>query len=86
MMADRVLRDDNRPLYRLRTVRGWRDDEAIEQLLKGGVLIPVASGRLVDREAIDAVCDEIWELGQASWPWRDAPTPVLDAALRDSDG
>ena len=46
----------------------------------------IASGRLVDREAIDAICDEIWELGQASWPWRDAPTPVLDAVAIGDTG
>ena len=34
---------------------------------------------------IDAICDEIWSLGQASWPWRDAPTPAHDAALGVTD-
>ena len=49
-------------------------------------------GQEVTREALielvddfDTICDEIWELGQASWPWRDAATPVLDAALSDGE-
>ncbi len=71
-MAERVLPScqemmDDRP---------WIGDE-----LEVVIVEAYAEGRLVDREAIDSICDEIWELGQASWPWRDALTPVLDAAL-----
>ena len=80
-MADRVL--PSREAF-----EGLQHEPMIDGHLPPGwrtVLREFGAGRLVDREAIDTICDEIWELGQASWPWRDAPTPAHDAALGVTD-
>ena len=79
LMADRVLRDqcehgryESHGEFTSQIVRNDKDELTTESETTW-----CPGGREV---SIDAICDEIWELGQGSWPWRDAPTPVLDAA------
>ena len=78
-MADRVL--PSRAFYYLHDSLGIADEEDIARLKISGVLIPVESGRLVDREAIDYEAAYQW--ANENFVPQKFVDQCLDAALKE---